>query len=92
MDFMTEKQRKTRSKIIASHSNRDEVKRFASEINKAHELLKQGKIVSESDLGVSRSQFKNVLTALKARHEVDVLTITRGKALVGWILASEVLK
>lgn len=92
MDFMTKKERETRVKIIEAHSHREEVKRFAKQINDTYELLNSGFVVDESSIGVERGQFKRVIVGLKERYEVDVLTINRGRQTLGWILAKEILE
>lgn len=72
-------------------SYRPDVIRFESLINRTHEAFKKGQLIDERDVGVDRKQFKNIITALKDRKKIDVLTVYRGNKTIGWILADEVL-
>ena len=42
-------------------------------------------------LGISADGTKYAIRTLKTEYELDILTVCRGKAIVGWILANEIL-
>lgn len=42
-------------------------------------------------LGISADGSKYAIRTLKTEYELDILTVCRGKAIVGWILAEEIL-
>ena len=75
-----------------SHKNRD------PELRKNLDLLcskfKIGQFLDLMDfdvLGVSADGSKYAIRTLKTEYELDILTVCRGKAIVGWILANEIL-
>jgi len=41
--------------------------------------------------GMSAGGVKYALITLKSEYELDILTLSRGRATVGWILAEEIL-
>lgn len=75
-----------------SHKNRD------PELRKNLDLLcgkfKKGQFLDWLDfdvLGISAEGSKYAIRTLKTEYELDILTVCRGKAIVGWILAEEIL-
>ena len=75
-----------------SHKNRD------PELRKNLDLLcskfKKGQFLDLMDfdvLGISADSSKYAIRTLKTEYELDILTVCRGKAIVGWILAEEIL-
>ena len=75
-----------------AHKNRD------PELRKNLDLLcskfKKGQFLDLMDfdvLGISADGSKYAIRTLKAEYELDILTVCRGKAIVGWILAEEIL-
>lgn len=75
-----------------SHKNRDQ------ELRKNLDLLcgkfKKGQFLDLMDfdaLGFSAEASRYAIRLLKAEYELDILTVCRGKAIVGWILADEIL-
>lgn len=75
-----------------SHKNRD------PELRKKLDLLcskfKKGQLLDRMDFeasGISSGGVKYALMTLKSEYELDILTLSRGKAIVGWILAEEIL-
>lgn len=56
--------------------------------------LEAGSVIDRSDFiaaGIRDSVITVAVQKLKNCFDLDVLTITRGRALIGWILADEVL-
>ena len=75
-----------------AHKNRD------PELRKNLDLLcskfKKGQFLDLMDfdvLGISADGSKYTIRTLKTEYELDILTVCRGKAIVGWILAEEIL-
>ena len=75
-----------------SHKNRD------PELRKNLDLLcskfKKGQFLDLMDfdaLGIKAEGSKYAIRTLKTEYELDILTVCRGKAIVGWILANEIL-
>ena len=75
-----------------SHKNRD------PELRKNLDLLcskfEKGQFLDLMDfdvLGISADGSKYAIRTLKTEYELDILTVCRGKAIVGWILAEEIL-
>ncbi len=75
-----------------AHKNRD------PELRKNLDLLcskfKKGQFLDLMDfdvLRISAEGSKYAIRTLKTEYELDILTVCRGKAIVGWILAEEVL-
>lgn len=75
-----------------SHKNRD------PELRKNLDIIcskfKKGQFLDLMDfdvLGISAGGSKYAIRALKTEYELDILTVCRGKAIVGWILAEEIL-
>ena len=75
-----------------AHKNRD------PELRKNLDLLcskfKKGQFLDLMDfdvLGISADGSKYAIRLLKTEYELDILTVCRGKAIVGWILANEIL-
>lgn len=65
--------------------------RNAELVQKIIRMLGKNQILSEKDLGISRQKMKTIISALRKDHQIDVLTINRGRQTIGWILADEVL-
>lgn len=56
--------------------------------------FKKGQVLGREDFkaeGFSDIGTQNALLELKGKYAMDLLTVYRGKILIGWILASEVL-
>ena len=75
-----------------SHKNRD------PELRKKLDIIcskfKKGQFLNWLDfeaLGFSAEASRYAIRLLKAEYELDILTVCRGKAIVGWILANEIL-
>ena len=75
-----------------AHKNRD------PELRKNLDIIcskfKKGQFLDLMDfdvLGISAEGSRYAIRLLKAEYELDILTVCRGKAIVGWILAEEVL-
>ena len=75
-----------------AHKNRD------PELRKNLDLLcskfKKGQFLDLMDfdvLGISAGGSRYAIRTLKTEYELDILTVCRGKAIVGWILANEIL-
>ena len=75
-----------------SHKNRD------PELRKKLDIIcskfKKGQFLDRMDFeasGISSGGVKYALMTLKSEYELDILTVCRGKAIVGWILAEEIL-
>ena len=75
-----------------SHKNR------CPELRKNLDIIcgkfKKGQFLDLMDfdvLGISAEGSRYVIRLLKAEYELDILTVCRGKAIVGWILADEIL-
>lgn len=75
-----------------AHKNRD------PELRKNLDLLcskfKKGQFLDLMDfdvLGIKAEGSRYAIRLLKAEYELDILTVCRGKAIVGWILANEIL-
>ena len=75
-----------------SHKNRD------PELRKNLDLLcskfKKGQFLDLMDfdaLGIKAEGTRYAIRLLKGEYELDILTVCRGKAIVGWILAEEIL-
>ena len=75
-----------------SHKNRD------PELRKKLDIIcskfKKGQFLDLMDfdvLGISADGSKYAIRLLKGEYELDILTVCRGKAIVGWILANEIL-
>lgn len=75
--------------------------RETREIRHKHKLdvivakLEKGSLVNHEDfesVGIKRRNINNSLIALTTKRGLDVLSIKRGNFVLGWILASEVLK
>ena len=74
------------------HKNRD------SELRKNLDIIcskfKKGQFLDLMDfdaLGIKAEGSKYAIRTLKTEYELDILTVCRGKAIVGWILANEIL-
>lgn len=75
-----------------SHKNRD------PELRKKLDIIcskfKKGQFLDLMDfdaLGFSAEGSRYAIRTLKTEYELDILTVCRGKAIVGWILADEIL-
>ena len=77
-----------------SHKNRD------PELRKNLDIIcskfKKGQFLNCLDfealgLGVGTEGTKYAIRLLKTEYELDILTVCRGKAIVGWILSEEIL-
>lgn len=75
-----------------SHKNR------CPELRKNLDIIcgkfKKGQFLDSMDfdvLGISADGTKYAIRTLKTDYELDILTVCRGKAIVGWILANEIL-
>ena len=75
-----------------SHKNRD------LELRKNLDIIcskfEKGQLLDRMDFeasGISAGGVKYALMTLKSEYELDILTLSRGKAIVGWILAEEIL-
>ena len=77
-----------------SHKNRD------PELRKNLDIIcskfKKGQFLDCLDfealgLGVGTEGTKYAMRLLKAEYGLDILTVCRGRAIVGWILAEEIL-
>ena len=75
-----------------SHKNRD------PELRKNLDIIcskfKKGQFLDLMDfdaLGIKAEGSKYAIRTLKTEYELDILTVCRGKAIVGWILANEIL-
>lgn len=67
---------------------------LANQLKVIKEKLENGSVIDRSDFiaaGIKESVITVSVQKLKNCFDLDVLTITRGRALVGWILADEVL-
>ena len=67
---------------------------LANQLKVIKEKLENGSVIDRSDfiaVGIKESVITVSVQKLKNCFDLDVLTITRGRALVGWILADEVL-
>lgn len=56
--------------------------------------FKKGQFLDLMDfdvLGINAEGSRYVIRLLKTEYELDILTVCRGKAIVGWILANEIL-
>lgn len=54
----------------------------------------KGQLLDREDfkaVGFSESGTKNAIVILRNHYSLDIVNICRGKALIGWILADEVL-
>lgn len=68
--------------------------KLASQLEVIKAKLEAGSVIDNSDFiaaGIKKSVITVAVQKLKNCFDLDVLTITRGRALVGWILADEVL-
>ena len=68
--------------------------KYQSKLRSLKASFDKGQVLDRSDLsahGFKRSSGEEAIRKLKTHYEMDILTITRGKAMIGWILASEVL-
>ncbi len=68
--------------------------KLASQLEVIKTKLEAGSVIDNSDFiaaGIKESVITVAVQKLKNCFDLDVLTITRGRALVGWILADEVL-
>ena len=73
------------SKRCPNMSNRLELMR---------EKFQKGQVLGREDFevaGFDQSKITNALAILKKEYALDILVLCRGKVLVGWILADEVL-
>ena len=75
-----------------SHKNRD------PELRKKLDIIcskfEKGQFLDLMDfdvLGIGTEGTKYAIRTLKTEYELDILTVCRGKAIVGWILAEEIL-
>ena len=58
------------------------------------ELLDKGLVIGKEDviaLGICPSMVNMLINKVKQTMNVDILTVSRGRKLIGWILADEVL-
>ena len=63
-------------------------------LNLMQDKFKKGQFLDLMDfdaLGFSAEASRYAIRLLKAEYELDILTVCRGKAIVGWILADEIL-
>ena len=75
-----------------AHKNRDPELR--KNLNLLCSKFKKGQFLDLMDfdaLGIKAEGSRYAIRLLKAEYELDILTVCRGKAIVGWILAEEVL-
>ena len=75
-----------------SHKNRD------PELRKKLDIIcgkfEKGQLLDLMDfdaLGIGTEGTKYAIRVLKVKYGLDILTVCRGKAIVGWILAEEIL-
>ena len=74
------------------HKNRDP--ELHKKLAAMREKFKKGQLLDRMDFeasGISAGGVKYALLTLKSEYELDILTVCRGKAIVGWILAEEIL-
>ena len=70
--------------------DQDKVKRLEAMRDK----FEKGQLLDREDfkaVGFSAEASRYAIRLLKAEYELDILTVCRGKAIVGWILADEIL-
>lgn len=70
--------------------DQDKVKRL--EVMRAK--FEKGQLLDREDFkaaGFNEAGTKNAIVILKNSYSLDIVNICRGKALIGWILADEVL-
>ena len=77
-----------------SHKNRD--LELHKKLEAMREKFKKGQLLDRMDfealgLGAGTEGTKYAIRLLKTEYELDILTVCRGKAIVGWILAEEIL-
>ncbi len=63
-------------------------------IEAMRDKFKKGQLLDRDDFevaGFNASDANRVILILKKQYKLDILVICRGKALIGWILADEVL-
>ena len=75
-----------------SHKNRD--LELHKKLEAMREKFKKGQFLDLMDfdvLGISAGGSRYAIRTLKTEYELDILTVCRGKAIVGWILAEEIL-
>lgn len=74
------------------HKNRDAS--LHKKLEAMREKFKKGQLLDRMDFeasGISAGGVKYALMTLKSEYELDILTLSRGRATVGWILAEEIL-
>ena len=70
--------------------DQDKVKR----LELMRDKFQKGQLLAKEDfeaLGFSRSAITPALAILKKEYALDILVLCRGKSLIGWILADEIL-
>ncbi len=75
-----------------SHKNRDPGLR--KNLDLLCSKFKKGQFLDLMDfdaLGIKAEGSRYAIRLLKTEYELDILTVCRGKAIVGWILAEEIL-
>lgn len=63
-------------------------------IDKMIEMFNTGQVYSDKDfetIGVTDRSSRSYIRTLTQDLNIDLLTVTRGKHLVGWVLANEIL-
>lgn len=63
-------------------------------IDKMIDMFNEGQVLGEGDfelIGVPTRSSRSYIGTLTQDLGIDILTVTRGKNLVGWVLANEIL-
>ena len=67
---------------------------YVKKLEKVKAKLEKGLVVNKSDFieaGITKASVGDALLKLKNGLGLDVLSIRRGNALIGWVLADEIL-
>lgn len=67
---------------------------MSNRLDLMRDKFKKGQLLGREDfevVGFDKPRITNALAILKKDYALDILVICRGKALIGWILADEVL-
>ena len=70
--------------------DQDKVKR----LEVMRDKFEKGQLLDREDfkaVGFNEAGTKNAIVILKNSYSLDIVTISRGKAVIGWILADELL-
>ena len=68
--------------------------RYHSKLRALKAGFESGQVLDRADFsaqGFSQKATETAIIKLKTEYGLDILTITRGRLLIGWILADEVL-